>query len=247
MKRCFRCREDKPFDFFCKNKRIKDGYSQQCKSCSKIYHNKNRDSILENNKIYYNKNKDVIQKRQKNYRIENNASIKETQIEYYNNNKESISSQKKKYNEVNKDSIKENKKIYYQNNKDIIKSKHREYKKSKRQDPIFRLKENTRNIITHSIKNKGYTKISKTYEVLGFSFEDFKCYLEKKFEHWMSWDNYGLYNGELNYGWDIDHIIPLSSAKDEVELIRLNHYSNLQPLCSYINRVIKRDKYETSN
>jgi hypothetical protein len=28
----------------------------------------------------------------------------------------------------------------------------------------------------------------------------------------------------------------------EDDLINLNHYKNLKPLCSYINRVIKRDK-----
>ena len=49
---------------------------------------------------------------------------------------------------------------------------------------------------------------------------------ESKFESWMTWDNYGLYNGELNYGWDIDHIIPLASAKT---------------VCSKVNRYIKKD------
>ena len=58
----------------------------------------------------------------------------------------------------------------------------------------------------------------------------------------MSWDNYGKYNGLLNYGWDIDHIIPVSSSKTEEDIIRLNHYTNLQPLCSKINRDIKKDK-----
>lgn len=57
----------------------------------------------------------------------------------------------------------------------------------------------------------------------------------------MSWDNYGIYDGKLNSGWDIDHIIPLSSANTEEELIKLNHYSNLQPLCSMTNRYIKKD------
>jgi hypothetical protein len=59
----------------------------------------------------------------------------------------------------------------------------------------------------------------------------------------MSWDNYGKYNGELNYGWDIDHIIPQSSALNEEDVIKLNHYTNLQPLCSKVNRHIKRDKF----
>ena len=60
----------------------------------------------------------------------------------------------------------------------------------------------------------------------------------------MNWDNYGLYNGELDYGWDLDHIIPISSAKTEEDIIRLNHYTNLQPLCSKTNRDIKKDKLE---
>jgi hypothetical protein len=58
----------------------------------------------------------------------------------------------------------------------------------------------------------------------------------------MTWDNKGLYNKKLNYGWDIDHIIPLSLAKTEEEIIKLNHYTNLQPLCGYTNRYIKVNK-----
>ena len=77
---------------------------------------------------------------------------------------------------------------------------------------------------------------------LGCSLEELKVYIESKFEPWMSWDNYGKYNGELNYGWDIDHITPISKANTEEDVIKLNHYSNLQPLCSRVNRDIKRDK-----
>jgi len=50
--------------------------------------------------------------------------------------------------------------------------------------------------------------------------------------------------GEKNYGWDLDHIIPTSSVNTEDELIKLNHFSNIQPLCSYINRYIKKNNYE---
>lgn len=60
----------------------------------------------------------------------------------------------------------------------------------------------------------------------------------------MDFNNYGLYNGEFNYGWDLDHIIPISSAKTEDDLIKLNHYTNFQPLCSKINREIKRNLLE---
>jgi len=39
----------------------------------------------------------------------------------------------------------------------------------------------------------------------------------------MSWSNQGTY-------WHMDHIIPISSAKKEEDLYRLNHYTNFQPL-----------------
>ena len=55
----------------------------------------------------------------------------------------------------------------------------------------------------------------------------------------MNWENRGLYNGELNYGWDLDHIIPICKAKTDEEVYKLNHYTNFQPLCSKINRDIK--------
>ena len=38
----------------------------------------------------------------------------------------------------------------------------------------------------------------------------------------MTWENKGA--------WHIDHIIPTCTAKTEEDLIRLNHYTNLQPL-----------------
>ena len=60
----------------------------------------------------------------------------------------------------------------------------------------------------------------------------------------MTWNNRGNWNGiptEINTAWDLDHIIPLSTAKTEEDVIRLNHYTNLQPLCSYTNRYNKKD------
>ena len=57
----------------------------------------------------------------------------------------------------------------------------------------------------------------------------------------MNWDNYGQYKlGEIRT-WNIDHIIPLASAKTEEDIIKLNHHTNLRPLCSKEN-LDKRDK-----
>jgi 5-methylcytosine-specific restriction endonuclease McrA len=58
----------------------------------------------------------------------------------------------------------------------------------------------------------------------------------------MTWGNHGLYEiDKYNIGWDIDHIIPLNTAKTSEEVLSLFHYTNLQPLCSKINRDIKKE------
>lgn len=164
--------------------------------------------------------------------------------EYYEKNKEKNKRRRKKYYEENREKELTRGRKYSELNKD----KKNKYRRERfKYDELFRLSMNIRSLIYQKIKNNGYTKKSKTNEILGCSFNEFKNYLESKFESWMSWDNYGKYNGELNFGWDIDHIIPISSAKTEEELLKLNHYTNLQPLCSKVNRDIKINKLEYGN
>ena len=103
---------------------------------------------------------------------------------------------------------------------------------------------NIRRDISNSFKRNGYKKTSKTCEILGCTFEEFKTHIENQFEPWMNWSNYGNWNGipeTINSAWDIDHIVPLCTAKSVEDIIHLNHYTNLQPLCSYENRFVKRD------
>ena len=218
MKSCSKCKIEKEFSSFHKSSRNKIGYRSQCISCENEYKEVNKDKLKEyfKNRVY-------------------DPSIKK---EYYLLNKERIKDNYRKYYENNKESKLEYQKEYQKNNKD----KRNSYLIERRQnDPLFKLITNVRNLIYNSFYYNGYSKNSKTEELLGCSFEELKQHLESKFEPWMNWDNRGLYNGELNYGWDIDHIIPLSSAKSEEDLIKLNHYLNLQPLCSKINRDIKKD------
>lgn len=150
----------------------------------------------------------------------------------------------KEYYLKNKEQILVNSKEYFKNNKEVKQRKNNaRYRKRRKEDPVFKLATNIRRNFRGILKKQNYTKKSKTYNILGCTFEEFKKHLESQFEPWMNWDNYGKYNGEYGYGWDIDHIIPQSSAISEAELIKLNHYSNLQPLDSRINRVDKRNKW----
>ena len=132
-------------------------------------------------------------------------------------------------------------KLYQKEWREKNKEKSRSYNKEKYDNNSFhKLRINVRNLIGNSIRNKNFKKLSRTEQILGCSYEEFKLHLESKFETWMNWDNRGLYNGTPNYGWDIDHIVPLNTAITLDEVIKLNHYTNLQPLCSYINRNIKK-------
>jgi hypothetical protein len=127
------------------------------------------------------------------------------------------------------------------------KKRRRENHLKRMEDPLYKLKISFSRRLNKYLRRGRVDKSSNApyfLDKLGCSFEDFKIHLESKFEHWMNWDNYGLYNGELNYGWDIDHVIPLSIADSEEEVYKLSHYTNLQPLCSRINRDIKKDKIE---
>jgi hypothetical protein len=163
---------------------------------------------------------------------------------YNKSNAYKITIQRKSFYDENKERLLDIKKEYYDANKEVMKEKKRIYERLKREtDPIYRFKKNVRTMIGKSLKKKSYTKKSQTFKIIGCLQDDFIKYIESKWESWMNWDNYGLFNGEPNFGWDIDHIRPMITGETEDEIIKLNHYTNLQPLCSYTNRNIKRDSY----
>lgn len=182
--------------------------------------------LTENEKI----EKDKIRKEKKKLYMKEYRKTKSTEIKL----------QKTTWRLNNKDKIKIHGKKYRENYKIEIRERKRLYELNKRKNDILhKLKGNIRTLIGTSHRNKNLRKNTKTENIIGCSYNDFKLYLESKFENWMNWDNYGKYNGDFNYGWDIDHIIPLNNAKTEEDVIKLNHYTNLQPLCSHINRDIK--------
>jgi hypothetical protein len=204
------------------------------KDYDKLYREENKEKISDYKKEWYNKNKENVKERVKDWKEENKEVLKEKNKKYRDENRDKL----KQWREENKEKIKEQRKKYREENRDKI----NQYENKKRkEDPLYWLRSNIRSSITTMLRRKGYTKNSKTIEILGCSFEEFFLYLESKFEPWMTWENRGRYNGTPNYGWDIDHKIPSSSGLTEEEIIKLNHYTNLQPLCSYYNRDIKKD------
>jgi hypothetical protein len=234
MKKCYKCNELKEIIYFSVDSTKKDGLDSSCKSCRKKYREDNKNILSEKRKIYVEKNKDKI----KEYFIHNKDRIDEYQKEYKSMNSDAIKKYQKEYYNSNIEENREYRRNDQRNNK-VERNKREKLRRDF--DDLYRLRCMVRSCLKNSIKRGGYGKNSKTIDILGCSFDELKLYIESKFEDWMNWNNHGLYNGELNYGWDIDHIIPISSAKTEEDVIKLNHYMNLQPLCGYLNRYIKRD------
>ena len=161
------------------------------------------------------------------------------ELSYYQKNKEKILERQKKYNQENKEKISKYKKEYmlgekkyqqqYNNMTQWIKKNNEHHKKSRaeymknyrKNNPLYVLKENISHYIRMALNGKKNVSYKK---YLGCTIEEYKQYLESLFTPEMTWENYGF------YGWHIDHIIPLSSAKNEEELYKLCHYTNLQPL-----------------
>lgn len=217
---------------------IIDGH-KKCSQCNEVKpvamfgkHAKHSDGIQSNCR----KCKAV---KDKAYHEANRDRIKKKSHEYYLNHRDTIIKRARQYEIDNKEVIAEKRAEYFQKNKE----KWNQYNKDRAKiDPVFAVKITMRKTLCKLMA--GTHKSKRTEEILGCSYVEFKQYIESQFEPWMSWSNKGLYNRTMNYGWDIDHIIPLSSAKTEEDIYRLNHYTNLRPLCSHINRNIKRDKYE---
>ena len=69
---------------------------------------------------------------------------------------------------------------------------------------------------------------------LGCTYKKIRGHIEKQFAESMTWENHGA--------WHIDHIIPLSSAKSESQLIKLLRWQNIQPLWAEANLRKSRGK-----
>lgn len=125
---------------------------------------------------------------------------------------------------------KEYQKEYRTKHKEKVCKQNRKYQKQRKtKDPLFKLACNTRTLVCNSFKRKFTNKSKKTIEILGCNFEEFKIYLEKQFKESMNWQNQGSF-------WELDHIKPVSLAVSQEELLKLNHYTNFQPLEKNLNR-----------
>lgn len=252
-KYCPKCHTRKNGTEFYKAKNTSDGLSGYCKQCVKetarkyiLAHPEKLKKYRENAKGKYAWERKEYDKRyrqrpevkaREKARYET-AEYKQKAHERYIRNRERILEYAKKYRQENSKKVEEMQRNYRKNNVDkirekkalyartspVAKAQRARYKKRRlERDPIFALKERARKTIADSFLRRGYTKNSKSEEIIGCDWPTFSKHLFK------TWENrYGtVYAGE---DYHIDHIIPLSEAKTEDDVIRLCHYTNLQLL-----------------
>ena len=135
---------------------------------------------------------------------------------------------KKKYQDSDKCRVYQ--KEYKQNND--LRERKRKYQKMRVASNIqFKLACNLRCRFSSALK-KG-TKSGSAVRDLGCTIAELKLYFEERFKLGMTWDNHGIGKGK----WHIDHEYPLSKVDltDRKQLLRVCHYTNLQPLWSEEN------------
>lgn len=164
---------------------------------------------------------------------------------YKKNNRQKINDLKKKYHQsdvgkqANKNFLLKYRETMPDEVRKKLKESHRNYCTNRyNSDDLYKLKVSIRNLIGLSFRKNKQVKTKKTIDIIGTSIEDFKLYIENLFQKDMSWKNYGK--------WHLDHIIPISWAKNKEEIIELNHYTNFKPMWG-IDNIKKGNRYSESN
>jgi hypothetical protein len=218
---CGRCDDEKLLKEFYKNRSMKDGLDNKCKSCSseacREYREKNK---KKNHKININDKYKCCQCRQDKLSREFHIDIttrhglsytcKQCQNEY--RNREEVKKYRKEY-----------KKEY--RSRPETKKLEREYDRKRLKDPFHRLNES----ISAGMRGclKGSSKAGRHWEKLvNYTEKELRLHLEKQFTDGMTWENYG--------SWHVDHRIPkifFNFTKPEhLDFKRCWDLDNLQPM-----------------
>lgn len=202
------------------------------KEYNKKYYENNKEKLKEYKHEYYLKHKKKLNDLSKKYIKEHPELKKEIQKKYYYSHLDQI----KEKRILNKEYTREYDKKYREKNKDIINKKRRIYQRNRlEKDELFKFKRQIRNNIRDSFMKRGIIKAERTEKIVGIELNKLYIYLLEtyKYNYGEEWDRKTLVH--------IDHIIPLSIAKDKEEVIKLCHYTNLQLLKAKDN-LQKHDK-----
>jgi len=196
FRRCLKCRNEKPLNEFYRDPKSRSGFYHRCKPCTDFYYKKCSKCKEIKSKDRFYKNKNTKDKLESCCRS-CKGKEKETFDTYFARHK-----------------------------KEIIKAHNDRERKRKKEDPIFKIKQNLKTRLATAIKRSRWNKTAKFNEYIGCSLEELKKHIEKQWEIGMNWSNYGRYKN----CWSIGYIYPLSLCKDVETAIKACHYSNLRPM-----------------
>ena len=191
---------------------------EKTKEWRKKWSSNNRDKINEFNREYYYK------------RIEH---FKDKNKRYHRKRWDSDSEHRERVNNSSKERFQ---RLYYTDEEfkqKVIDKQVNYHRERYNTDELYKFKADIRRTVYASFKRKGYGKNTKSREILGEDWSVVKEHIESQFSEGMTWDNYGE--------WVFDHKIPISICKTDEEVIKLNHYTNFQPLWLKDN-ISKSDK-----
>lgn len=238
LKKCVDCLNVLPVDKFNIRNTKTGTLKSKCKECEykdqKIWAKNNKDKVREIRKRY-NKKLSEERKRIKEIKIKKREIEKET-IKLQKIELKRLKSEKRLESERLKHEEMLRKKEYF-NSDEYRKERERLKYKKKMENPLYRFRKKITNNIRNSIVRQGYSKKSSVRQILGDEWEVVYEYFNNLFLEGMSWENHGE--------WHIDHIIPISTAKNEEEIIKLSHYTNLQPLWAEDNLLKSNKLYNT--
>lgn len=106
----------------------------------------------------------------------------------------------------------------------------------RKSDPVKAMQARLSRLHRHALSQVGAIKQSPTFEELGYTPEHFAQHIERQFLKGMGWHNMS--------DWQIDHIIPVSTARSVEDVVKLNQLANLRPMWARENNQ-KKAKIQT--
>lgn len=184
---------------------------------------KNKAKISDQNKKYREAHKAEAKAYHKAWRDKNRDHLNEQQREKYKENPQAFKERKDRYIASHIEEVKESRHRYKVENR----QKYTDYQRNKRQsDPVYKFRSSFTHLMSLYRRRKGYTGNKGTWEMVGCDFDTFLAYIQGQFTEGMTIENYGHGKG----CWNIDHIVPISTAQTDEDIERLNHYTNLRPM-----------------
>jgi len=192
--------------------------------------------------------KEDIKKYQKEYRDSRKEQSKLYDQSRYAQNKEYFETKNSDYYLENRETIINRSSKYVKDNKEEVKEYRKNYIKNKRNTDVnFNLRSQVSKNINRILRSQGSSKNnSSILNYLPYSMLALKEHIEKQFESWMNWNNWGLYNATTwndndptTWTWNIDHIIPQSkllyTSMTDSNFVKCWALNNLRPLSAKQN------------